>query len=75
MKDKKEDIAIFVSFCIEQYKTAKGISGEEAIQILSHYGVLEYLSECFDVLHTQGRQWLLADIEEFISQRKKEGLR
>lgn len=74
MEQKTEDIAMFISFCIEQYKTAKGISGEEAMRTLSHYGVLEYLEECFDVLHTQGHQWLLADIDEFIANRKKEGM-
>ena len=34
------------------------------------YGVLEYLDEFFDVLHTQSHHWILADIEEFINTRK-----
>jgi hypothetical protein len=29
------------------------------------------LKDYFDVLHTQSRQWLVADIEEFINDRKK----
>ena len=32
--------------------------------------LLEYLAEHFDVLHTQSKQWLLADIDEFIHIRK-----
>ncbi len=64
------DIAYFLSFCIEQYKTEKGISGADAVQVLKLYGVLEYLAEHFDVLHTQSKQWLLADIDEFIHIRK-----
>lgn len=75
MSKEKQDVAMFVSFCIEQYKTAKGISGEEAMRILSHHGVLEYLEECYDVLHTQGHRWLLEEIDEFISLRRKEGMK
>lgn len=75
MSKEKQDIAMFVSFCIEQYKTAKGISGEEAMCVLNHYGVLEYLEEGYDVLHTQGHRWLLEEIDDFIKNRKKEGVK
>lgn len=70
MDKRNLDIAYFLSFCIEQYKTEKGISGADAVQVLKLYGVLEYLAEHFDVLHTQSTQWLLADIDEFIQIRK-----
>lgn len=72
MDKRTQDIAMFISFCIEQYKTAKGMNGEAAMLTLSRYGVLEYLQECYEVLHTQGRQWLLADIDEFINNRKQQ---
>ena len=71
MNKRKLDIAYFLSFCIEQYKKEKGISGAEAAQLLQGYGVLEYLKEHFEVLHTQSKQWLLADIDEFIELRKE----
>ena len=70
MDKRNLDIAYFLSFCIEQYKTEKGISGADAVQVLKLYGVLEYLAGHFDVLHTQSKQWLLADIDEFIHIRK-----
>ena len=70
MDNRKQDIAYFVSFCVEQYKTAKGISGKEAVNILNHYGVLEYLEKGYEPLHTQGKQWLLEEIDEFINFRK-----
>ena len=66
MNNNQQDIALFLSFCIEQYKKEKGISGAEAARLLQGYGVLEYLKEHFEVLHTQSKQWLLADIDEFI---------
>ena len=66
MDKQNIDRAYFISFCIEQYKHAKGLTGEESMRELNRYGVLEYLEEHFEVLHTQSRQWLLADIEEFM---------
>ena len=70
MDKTKQDIAYFLSFCIEQYKEAKGLSGSEAMALLSEYGVLEYLAEHWEILHTQGRQWIIEDIDEFISALK-----
>jgi len=34
MKEKPSNISYFISFCIEQYKNAKQISGAEAMQHL-----------------------------------------
>ena len=65
-----KDIAYFLSFCIEQYKIFKGITGAEAMALLSEYGVLEYLAEHWEILHTQSRQWIIEDIDEFLSARK-----
>lgn len=39
--------------------------------LLSEYGVLEYLAEHWEILHTQGRQWIIEDIDEFIKARDK----
>ena len=72
MKDKELDIAYFVSFCIEQYKVHISATGGEVMSIFDQYGVTEYLSANFDVLHTQSRQWLLEEIDDFIQQRKQE---
>lgn len=66
----KQDVAYFISFCIEQFKTRKGLSGEVAMLELDKYGVLRYLSDHAEILHTQSRQWLMEDIEKFIEIRK-----
>ena len=70
MDKKEKDIALFVAFCIEEYKTAKGMSSEQVYDLFTHYGVIDYLSQCFEPLHTQGRQWLIEEIDEFIDIRK-----
>ena len=72
MDKKEQDIAYFLSFCIEQYKNEKRMTGTEAMNCLNRYGVLEYLAEHFEILHTQNRQWILADIDEFIKIRTNE---
>ncbi|MBR6032287.1 MAG: DUF3791 domain-containing protein [Bacteroidaceae bacterium] len=72
MNKRHLDIAYFLSFCIEQYKEARHLSGAEAAEVFGRYGVLEYLEENYEPLHSQSRQWLLEDIEDFISHRKGE---
>ena len=70
MDKKIKDISYFISFCIEEYMNTKGVNEEEVINTFSEYGVLDYLNKYFDVLHTQSRQWLIEDIDDFINQRK-----
>lgn len=66
-----KDITYFISFCIEQYMNAKGLNEDEAMATFTEYGVFDYLKDYFEVLHTQSRQWIVADIEEFINDKKK----
>ena len=71
MDKNLKKITYFISFWIEQDMNEKGINEDDVISIFSEYGVLDYLKEYYDVLHTQSRQWLVADIEEFINDRKE----
>ena len=66
----EKDIALFVAFCIEEYGAAKGMSGEQVLDLFSKYGLVDYLSEFYDVLHTQGRHWLIEEIDEYIEIRR-----
>lgn len=72
MEKKDKDIALFVAFCIEEYGAAKGMTGDQVLNLFSQYGVTDYLSNCFEPLHTQGRQWLIAEIDEYISINKRD---
>ena len=71
-KFQQKTVKAFYLELLEQYKNEKGISGSEAMALLSEYGVLEYLSEHWEILHTQSRQWIIEDIDEFIRTRKGE---
>lgn len=68
--NRDNDISYFVAFCIEQYKNTKGMDGVEVASLFFSSGVSSYLAENFDVLHTQSRQWLMEEIDDFIERRK-----
>lgn len=70
--DKKElDISYFISFCIEQYKMRYHLSGTKTINLFDRYNVLSYLSDNFEVLHTQSHQWLIEEIDGYINNQKE----
>lgn len=72
MENKELEIAYFLSFCIEQYKHKHQMSGNETVSLFDKYDILLYLEENFEVLHTQGHQWLIEEIDELMNERRKE---
>lgn len=67
---EQQDKAMFISFCIEQYAKAKGMKTEDVVKLFELYGITEHFCEFYDVLHTQGHQWLIEEIDEMINDRK-----
>jgi hypothetical protein len=67
MDKNLRDIAYFISFCIEQYMNEKNINEDEVVSIFSENNIFDYLNEHYEVLHTQSRQWLIAEIDEIIN--------
>lgn len=61
----------FLTFCIEQYKHLKNMDGKTVKELFDNLGVSDYLIQNYEVLHTQGKQWLLDDIETFIKHREE----
>lgn len=60
----------FLIYCIELYKTEKKLSGKEVSSLFSSYGVWEYIYDCFEALHTTGEQYIINDIDQYISTRQ-----
>ena len=60
MDKEKQGKAVFVSFCIEQYAKAKNMSTEDVVNLFEQYGIAEHFCEFYEVLHTQGGQWLIS---------------
>jgi hypothetical protein len=63
-------LLMFYSFCLEKYKNFVNLSAEETLFIFRKYRVFEYLREGFDVLHTQGENYIVSEIDLFIKTRK-----
>lgn len=64
-----DTIPAFVSFCIEQYKNYKNISGQESMLALSEAGVLDYLADHYDALHLESSQWIIQDIDRLVESK------
>ena len=64
-----KEISDFIIFCIEYYKEKESLSGEYVYDLFNEYGVVDYLEKGYDVLHTQGKDWILEDIDKFLSNR------
>lgn len=64
-----DDIAYFIAFCIETYKNANRMSGADVSRLFDVTGLTEFLSENFEPIHTQSPQWILDEINEYLSSR------
>ena len=59
----------FLIFCIEQYKSAKNLTGKQVIELFRKYRVSEYVMSCFEALHTTGANYIVEDIDLYIDAR------
>ena len=60
----------FVVFCLENYKQYKSLTGKQTAELFAEYGVFEYLTEFYDVLHTTGVQYMNRDIDAYLQARQ-----
>lgn len=60
----------FIVYCIEEYKSAKGLSGKNVIELFNHYRVIDYIQDYYEALHTTGRQYIVDDISMYIEARQ-----
>lgn len=73
MSKTDQEKSYFLAFCIEQYKAAKGMDGAEVARLFFESNVASYLTDNFEVLHTQSRQWLIEEIDDMLTNDKKRG--
>ncbi|MCI9625623.1 MAG: DUF3791 domain-containing protein [Clostridia bacterium] len=59
----------FLVFCIEQYKSAKKLTGRQVMELFGKYKVSEYIVSCFEALHTTGTNYIIEDIDFYIEAR------
>lgn len=60
----------FMIYCVERYKSHKGLCGKEVARLFSKYEVWEYLYACFEALHTTGEDYIIQDIDAFIQRQQ-----
>ena len=63
--------AEFLAFCIEAYKQKLGVSGAKVAEYFEDTGLLDFLLENYDMLHTVGRGQLVAEMERFLAGREE----
>ena len=69
-QNKSASILLFLTFCMENYKDHENISIEETLFLFNKYDVLDYLEDVFDILHTQGKDYIMNEIDNYIKKRK-----
>ena len=57
----------FISFCVEMYAARKTISGRDAYSLFNRLGVLDYLERNYEPLHTQGLNYILSSVDDFMA--------
>ena len=67
--DSLEKKAEFVSSCIEAYKVRHAMKGADAVNMFEKEGVLDYLIDGYDVLHTQSLEYVIDEIELYLKKR------
>lgn len=67
--DNKARVLKFVLFCVEMYAQRGEISGRIVMDKFSDHGVIDFLRDGYDVLHTQGREYILSEIDIFLKNR------
>lgn len=61
---------VFLVYCTERYKSAKGLTGLEVSELFSKYRVWNYIYSCYEALHTTGENYIVGDIDSYIEARR-----
>lgn len=76
-KEKKREKKVFSSqelsflvFCIERFAKKQQKNTLEIYSLFNEKGLVSYLSQHFEVLHTQGEEYILDDIDLYLKRRR-----
>lgn len=69
--DVPKEVFEFYTYCLENYATHKHLSGMGAWVLFKESGADVYIIDNYDLLHTQGLEYILDDIQRYINKRKK----
>jgi hypothetical protein len=63
MTDIKGDVW-FLASCVELYKDEKGLSGQETFNYLKRTGAVDFITRCWEALHTTGPLYIIDYIKD-----------
>ena len=62
---------LFKMFCVENYRVKHDIPAGEVLLLFSGYDVFAFLENSFEMLHTQGTDYILDTISTYIKNKKR----
>lgn len=65
-----DKLLAFKVFCLESYKSVHKLAGFAAVEIFRKYHVFDYITSCYDDLHSTGKLYIVSDIDDFIARRQ-----
>ena len=69
--DATSKVIEFVSFCIEMYSREYNMAGEVVSSDFEKRGIIDYLFDNYQELHTQGKEFLLPLLHDFITKENQ----
>lgn len=60
----------FIVFCVENYARQKHLSSLEVFALFRRSGMYRFLTDNYDVLHTQGDAYILDEITKYLKKRR-----
>jgi len=67
---KPEGKIWFLASCVELYKEERKINGKEAYNYLRQNGAVDFITSCWEGLHTTSPSYIVDSIDEYIRNRK-----
>ena len=61
-----EDLSFWLSWCIEEYAHEKQLVNSDVAELFEQNGVIAYLTGNAEILHTQGKDYILGSIDDFL---------
>ena len=61
-----EQTAVFIAWCIEEYAVIYDKTPLQTAILFNQKGVFVFLQENADILHTQGKDYILSAIDDFM---------
>ena len=61
----------FFVYTLEKYALHKGIGGLQALALFKEYDADLFLLRHYDMLHTQGTEYVIDEVQRYINRRKR----